>query len=227
MSTAVIFSGGIAHPFADASAALGAILEDAGFAPVVSFDLDEVVERVAREPRALLVIYALRWSMTQHAKYLPDRERWSLSLPQAARDAIAGHVAAGGGLFGVHTASICFDDWPQWGDVLGGAWRWGRSHHPPLGPVTASVVADHPLTRGLSDFAVNDEAYSELDIRSGVAVAATVQASGGAPQPALWSHHFGAGRVVYDSLGHDAASLNEPTHRQIIQRSARWAAQCH
>lgn len=223
MSTALIFSGGISHPFTDAAPALGRILEDSGFTPVVSFDLDEVVERLAAEPRALLVVYALRWSMTQHDKYAPDRERWSLSLTPTARDAIAGHVAAGGGLLGVHTASICFDDWPHWGDLLGGAWEWGRSHHPPLGPVAARLAANHPLTRGLEDFAVTDEAYSELDVRPGVAVAATVQAPGGTAQPALWTHHYGDGRVVYDSLGHDAASLNQPTHRQILGRAARWA----
>ncbi len=220
----MIFTGGISHPFDEAAPALGAIVAEAGFTPVVSLDLGEVVERISAEPRALLVIYALRWSMTQHEKYAPDRARWSLALPQAARQAIAGHVAAGGGLLGVHTASICFDDWPQWGDVLGGAWVWGRSHHPPLGPVTVSVAAEHPLTCGLPDFALTDEAYSELEVRPGVAVAATVQAPGGRPQPALWTHHYGDGRVVYDSLGHDAASLNEATHRQILKRAARWAA---
>lgn len=223
MRSAIIYTGGIAHPFEDASRALGALLAEVGFAARIHLELDDVLRDLAGEPDALLVLYALRWSMTQHEKYAPDRARWALALPESARAGIAGHVARGGGLLGLHTASICFDDWPQWAEVLGGAWVWGRSFHPPLGPVRAAMLPGHPLTAGLPDFEVIDEAYTALALQPGVAVAATVQAPGQAPQPALWTHAYGAGRVVYDALGHDAASLNEPTHRLLVQRAAQWA----
>ena len=222
---AVIYTGGISHPFEDAAPALGAILAEVGFVPEVTFGLDRALATIVQRPDALFVVYALRWSMTQHEKYAPDRARWAFSLPGPARAAIAGHVAAGGGLLGVHTASICFDDWPEWGTVLGGRWRWGASHHPMLGPVTAALDAGHPLTRGLSDFSVNDEAYSDLDVQPGVRIAATVMGAGSTrPQAAIWTHHYGRGRAAYDSLGHDSASLNQPLHRRLLQRLALWAS---
>jgi type 1 glutamine amidotransferase len=40
----------------------------------------------------------------------------------------------------------------------------------------------------------------------------------------LWTHRYGAGRVVYDGLGHDAASLEHPVHRRLVQRAALWAS---
>jgi type 1 glutamine amidotransferase len=229
VTRAFILTGGVLHPFEDAAPALAGILQGAGFTPRASVDLDELLGWLREDPAALLVVYALRWSMTQHEKYAPYRARWALSLAPAARAAIAGHVRAGGGLLGVHTASICFDDWPEWREVLGGAWQWGASFHPPLGPVQAHLDRRHCLTRGLPDFSVTDEVYSGLRLAPDIEVAGWAEAAPDATpatgrQPALWTHRFGRGRAVYDSLGHDAASLEHPVHRRLLQRAALWAS---
>ena len=152
-----------------------------------------------------------------------------MTLSEAARETIAGHVRAGGGLFGLHTATICFDDWAAWGDVLGGAWQWGVSYHPLLGPVRARLDAEHWLTRGLGDFALTDEVYSNQRVLPGVEIVGWAETSGADAvatgwQPVLWTHRYGAGRVIYDGLGHDAASLQHPIHRRLVQRAALWAS---
>ncbi len=231
LTRAIILTGGILHPFEQAAPALGAILRESGFEPWIGDDLDAALDQLRADPQALLVVYALRWSMTQHEKYLPHRARWALSIPDRARARIAAHVSAGAGLLGVHTASICFDDWKDWRDVLGGAWRWGQSWHPELGPVMATLNPEHPLTRGLSDFELTDEVYSDLDLAPGVEIAAWAQARNAAtdgrvtgPQPSLWTHRHGGGRAAYDALGHDEASLQHPVHRRLLQRAALWAS---
>jgi type 1 glutamine amidotransferase len=43
------------------------------------------------------------------------------------------------------------------------------------------------------------------------------------PQPVIWQHQVGQGRVVYDALGHDSASLNHPIHAQLLRDAAHWA----
>ncbi|MEI6459429.1 MAG: ThuA domain-containing protein [Pseudomonadota bacterium] len=220
---ALIYTGGISHPFAQSAPILAEVLSEAGFTPRIFWDLEELVIALQADPKALLVVYALRWGMTQHEKYAPDRAQWALHISDAARQAIHTHVHAGGGLLGLHTASICFDDWADWSTILGGGWRWGISHHPPLGPVQVTVDRTHPLAHDLADFVVVDEAYTDLAVAASAQVIATVMAPGGAPQPAIWTHRYGAGRVLYDSVGHDGASLSEATHRQLIQRGARWA----
>jgi uncharacterized protein len=227
--TAVVFTGGIVHPFDIAAPVLGEILRETGFAPRVSREMADIVDWLREDPAALLVVYALRWTMTQHEKYAPQRARWAFTLSTEARETMHRHVAEGGGLFGLHTASICFDDWSEWGELLGGAWQWGKSHHPPLGPVNAELDARHFLARGLDDFTLNDEAYSDQRIASGVEVFGWAEAGAGTAlatgrQPVLWTHRYGHGRVVYDGLGHDAVSLQHPIHRQLVKRSARWAA---
>jgi type 1 glutamine amidotransferase len=232
MQGAIVFTGGVGHPFDTSAPALGEILREAGFEPRISLDIGEIVEWMRADAQALLVVYALRWSMSQHEKYAPLRRQWAFTLPDDARGLIKSRIAAGAGLLGVHTASICFDDWSEWAGVLGGAWEWGKSHHPPLGPVVAAVDTQHFLTTGLTDFSLIDEVYSDQILSPDISVCARAHAaeqgsSFSDGQPVCWTHHYGRGRVVYDALGHDAPALNQPVHRRLLQRAALWAAGAH
>jgi type 1 glutamine amidotransferase len=227
MSTArnLLLTGGIVHPFESSAPALERVLQRQDIESVVTDDIEGGLAELARGGFDLLTIYALRWSM-QDDKYAPHRERWALSLSGAARSAIVSHVHRGAGLLGVHTASICFDDWPEWRTVLGGAWVWGRSGHPPPGAVEVHVTRpDHPLVRGIGDFALNDEVYGDLALEPDVVplLEATAVGTGRGAQPMLWARHVGGGRVVYDALGHDAASIEHPAHARILGRCASWA----
>src|SRR5579883_830327 len=130
----LILTGGIGHPFDDAAPALRDILAEAGIASDITSDLEAGIAELGHGAYPLVTVYALRWRMEGSEKYAPHRAAWAFSLSAAARRSLSSHVAAGGGLLGLHTASICFDDWPEWRDLLGAAWQWGRSFHPPLGP---------------------------------------------------------------------------------------------
>jgi uncharacterized protein len=218
---AVVFSGGLTHDFPATTACLTALLAEQGLAAEVHEDVDAALG--ALPGAALLVVNALRWTMTGPGT--PDRYRAPADVEGAspsadARAGLAAHLRTGGGVLGMHTASLCFDDWPEWGATLGGAWRWGTSSHPPLGPVTVRVAApEHPLVAGLGDFAIEDEVYSHLDLAPGLDP--LLVADG---QPLLWARELGGGRVVYDALGHHPPSYEVPAHREIVRRAIAWAA---
>lgn len=235
---AVVLSGGLTHDFPATTSCLAQLLEAAGLDVDVHTGTAGVDSALCALPgAALLVVNALRWSMTGPAT--PDRYRdqaaaEGASPSPAARDALAAHLAAGGGVLGMHTASICFDDWPGWGETLGGAWVWGRSHHPPLGPSVDVSVArgsaardaapPHPLVDGLDDFSVVDEVYSDLVLQPDVEALLTAPHPGtDAPAyPLLWAREHGGGRVVYDALGHHPPSYEVPEHREIVRRAITW-----
>jgi uncharacterized protein len=227
----LILTGGIGHPFDDAAPALRDVLAEAGIASEITTDIEGGIAALGDGGFALVTVYALRWRMEGSEKYAPHRPAWAFSLSLAARQSLIGHVDSGGGLLGIHTASICFDDWPQWRDLLGGTWQWGRSFHPALGPVDVRKTAvRHVVTEGVSDFRLaRDEVYGELAISRDVApllVASAVPDPAGDPKawwPVFWVRQVGLGRVVYDALGHDRKSLEHPDHRRLIKQSALWA----
>lgn len=225
MATNLILTGGIFHPFETAAPALADILDEAGIQSVIRYDIDEALSEMA-DGRSydMVTVFALRWRMLDHEKYKPYRDEWALSLSGKARQALKAHVMAGGGLLGLHTATICFDDWPEWQALLGGRWIWGTSYHPPLDLVEVHFEDENcVLTRGLGDFRIQDEVYHHLDCVPGVTPLIVAQtAEGEGPQTVGWAHESGQGRVVYDGLGHDADALGAPEHRRFIKRAALW-----
>ena len=222
MRNLLLTGGPSSHDFPATAKALAGILGDAGIDSDVTDDIEGGLAALAGGAYGLVTVNALRWRMAGD-KYTAERPRWGFSLSASGREALTGHLAGGGSLLAVHTAAICFDDWPQWGDVVGAAWVWGESRHPALGPVHVSVGGDdaHPIVAGLGDFDVVDEVYAFMDVRPDVTPLATAVHDGVA-HPLLWARPFGAGRVVYDALGHDERSLAQPVHRTILRRAARW-----
>ncbi|WP_055481677.1 ThuA domain-containing protein [Sphaerimonospora mesophila] len=210
----LILSGGVAHDFPATSAALAEVLAEVGVRSEIT---EDVAGALAEPPEVeLITVNAFRWRMDGH-DFADQRDRWRFETPPAARTALLDHLDRGGGLLCVHTASLCFDDWPEWVEILGGAWRWGRSYHPPIGPAAVEIGTGHPIVDGLPDFEVIDEVYTDLDVVPGVEPLATAHG-----QPMLWARAVRHGRVAYDALGHDLRSYENPVHRELIRRTARW-----
>lgn len=227
MSTVLVVTGGPdhAHDFAASSAALAGVLRSAGHDVRVTDDVEAAFCGLAGpRPPATVVVNALRWRMLG-AAYDRWRDRWAYSPSPEARRAITHYVHAGGGLLGVHTASICFDDWPQWGDLLGGRWVWGVSSHPPVGPVTVRRTGvAHPVVDDLPDsFATVDEVYGDQQLAEGTVVLAVAKRhAGDADQPVVWAAERGEGRVVYVALGHDAPALAAGTPARLVAGAVAW-----
>ncbi len=221
----LILTGGIFHPFETAAPALGDILSQQGITSEITEDIEGGLEDLAGGKFDMLTVYALRWRMLGNAKYDEFRDQWAYSPSVQARRTIIDHVSGGGGLLGMHTAAICFDDWPEWGQILGATWVWGQSGHPPYGPATTRIEdASNPFVAGLEDFTLADEVYSNMKMEADVEpiMSATADQENPAWQPVLWRRHWHGGRVAFDGLGHDAAALTHPTHRKILARAARW-----
>ena len=221
--TAVVVSGGVAHDFPATSAELVRVLGEAGVAATVEEDVEAALTGLTSSdagPRPLVVLNVLRWTMYVE-RYLHLRDQWSISLSAEARAALTEHVRSGGGLLALHGAPICFDDWPQWGDLLGGSWNWQTSTHPPLdGPVDVRVARDaHPIVAGVDDFRIVDEVYGFLD-RTPDVTGLLFSPHSGTDHPLLWARTVGRGRVVYDALGHHVPSYEVPEHRLIVRRGS-------
>ena len=218
--TNVCFTGGWAHDFAAHTPVLVDVLADAGVATEVVDDLDALADRM-ESGADLVTIYACRFRMLAE-RYTPEqRATWSMEIPERTRAAIAGHVADGGALLAVHTALVCFDDWPEWIDLCGGGWSWEGSWHPEPGPIDVRIAADHPVTSGIGDFTIVDERYTDLTVAPGSTVLAVSPDDTG-DQPVMWCTDHSGGRVLVDSLGHDTRSLTDESHVRLLHRAITW-----
>ena len=218
----LILVGGIFHEFHASAEALSNVLAPLGIESRIEPDLDAGLASLATDPVDLITVNALRWEMIGE-KYDPYRDSQAYSPPAATRAALANHLATGGALLGLHTASICFSDWPEWSRLLGGRWVWGTSFHPPPERITVTPV-DRDGSDPLPAFEVQDELYTDLTLEPGAEVLA-YGCSEAMPiaQPVLWRHTVGPGRVIYDALGHDSASLLHPPHAKWLTESVAWA----
>lgn len=226
MSRVVVLAGGSphAHDFDAIRDALVELVEGAGHAALPAADPDAAAHLL--DDADALVCDGLWWRM-EGAAYDPWRAAHAYSPPPGTRARLRDFVADGGGFVGLHTTSICFDDWPGWADVVGAGWVWGHSSHPPYGPATAHLVpahADHPVLDGLpAAFDLHDEVYGDLDRRTGTTVLVTSRRhADDADQPVVLTQHYGRGRVVYDGFGHDAASIRHPEHRRLLAQALAW-----
>ena len=134
----------------------------------------------------------------------------------AKRDALQGFLKDGKGVVGLHAAADSHYNWGWYGQMIGGYFE----RHPkgtPKGTVTV-IDAKNPATAKLpKTLERNDEWYYYKDFDPTVHVLITVDPAsigdGEAdvnPNPLVWCHAFGGGRVFYSGLGHTSESYSEP-----------------
>jgi len=146
------------------------------------------------------------------------------SLPEemarARENSLCDFVRKGGGLVGIHTASVIRDGKGKYAQMLGCRFK----SHPPIQDIPVEIEdPGHPLARRLQAFDVRDELYM-LEFGPGERRDFLSTTSQGRKRPMAYTRDYGDGRVVYLSPGHWVAALKPPAYRQLIARAALYAA---
>jgi type 1 glutamine amidotransferase len=139
-------------------------------------------------------------------------------------------VEAGGGVVALHHAIAGRAGWRWWGEeVLGGRYlekpegdRAASTYRHDV-ELTVRVVADHPVTSGLSTFRVLDETYKGMWISPKVKVLLRTDdpTSDG---PVAWVSPWAGARVVYVQLGHGREAHLHPSYRRLVRNAVLWTA---
>ena len=147
-------------------------------------------------------------------------------INEAARKNLLEYVSSGKGLLTIHFAVAAFQNWPEYRDLIGRKWVRKKSGHQPRGPFKAVIASrDHPITKDLDDFEIDDELYSKLegDIPLTILVKAHSKFSN-KEEPLVWTHNYQKGRVLCITLGHDIKARRNYAFSLLLQRGAEWAA---
>ena len=139
-------------------------------------------------------------------------------------------MEAGGALYALHNSSHISLSSKDYREVMGGAYI----DHPALRPFKVSVVnKEHPITRGVQDFMVNDEQHfvtydkdpKYILLRSENIDGLTDISEGkdlGAKAIAGWAYDFGKGRVVFTAVGHTLHALWQPEYFKLQKNAVKW-----
>ena len=140
----------------------------------------------------------------------------------------------GKGFVGIHSATITFTDWPEYGEMIGGYFDehpWGTFHAP--------VIVEDPAFPGMAQwpaaFTLRDEIYQmrqysreklrvllRLDPAKLDLSRKTVHRTDG-DFAVAWAKSYGKGRVFYSTLGHPVENWDRPDMQKMYFEAIRWA----
>lgn len=167
------------------------------------------------------------------------------NIPPERRAALDNFTKRGGGIVVIHTASVSADS-EHWKSVIGGSWVQGKTKWRE-GPMDlyyvdnqdpVAVTKPHPITKGASNFHMDDEIYYDMDISPDVRVLATSYtpnvregrrpAEGNKPhiydiQPQMWTYEKDNYRAFVSIPGHLIGTFHKPNYRAVLLRGISWA----
>ena len=154
-------------------------------------------------------------------------------IPPEAQQDFIDMLHRGKGLVVLHHAFCSYDSWPEYVKIIG-----GRYHHFPWllngavqkpstykHDVTMPVRVEdkkHPITKGVSDFEILDEAYGGTEIRPDVHALLSTNVPSNGPLVG-WTNSYGKSRVVTLTLGHDKQAWENPSFLKILSQAIIWA----
>ncbi|MGC2448491.1 MAG: ThuA domain-containing protein [Candidatus Sulfotelmatobacter sp.] len=140
----------------------------------------------------------------------------------------------GKGFVGVHSATITFTSWPEYGEMIGGYF----DQHP-WGTFDAPILVEDPTFPGMQQwphsFVLRDEIYqmkdysrdkvrvlmrldpSKLDLKN-----KNVHRTDG-DFAVTWAKTYGKGRVFYSTLGHVPENWDNPAFQKMYTEAIKWA----
>lgn len=164
----------------------------------------------------VLVLYDMPKEITERQK-----ERFKMLLEK------------GTGIVALHHSLVAYQKWDEYERIIGGRYPEEPGKEGVVTPqvgyehdVDVPIVIldrEHPITKGLSDFTINDEVYWGFSIGKDVKpIITTTHPKSG--KPIGWVRTEKASRIVYLQPGHGPKTYDDKNYRELLARAIKWAA---
>jgi uncharacterized protein len=156
---------------------------------------------------------------------------WQTITEEQAK-VLAGCIRKGKPLVVLHHSICAFDDWPEYFNIIG-----GKCFHKPtivkgkeypacsykhdLHFIVKIADSENPVTKGLQDFEIFDEAYKGYYVEEGVTPLLTTNEPASSPVIG-WTKKYGKARVVTLQSGHDVPTFENPDYRKLLKQAIEW-----
>jgi len=150
---------------------------------------------------------------------------------KAVKKSLLAHVRSGAGLVGIHAATAACQNWPEYGEMIGGYY----GGHIYQDVVLRNECPDHPVNAcfGGKEFRINDEVYifrapyerKKLRVLLSLDLA-RMKDPGKRPDKdyaVSWVRPYGKGRVFYTTLGHAPETYWNATFLRHVLAGVQFA----
>ena len=155
-------------------------------------------------------------------------------ISDQAKASLLARLAEGKGLVALHHSLANYQNWNEYGRILGGRYLLDKRTENGIEKPASSYLhdvkfrveiadPDHPVTRSLPSFNIHDETYGQLDVRPDVHVLLKTQEPTSNPVIA-WANQYQAARIACIQLGHDRFAYENPHYRQLLAQAIHWTA---
>jgi uncharacterized protein len=160
-------------------------------------------------------------------------DMWQPITEEAKADLVK-VLKSGKGLVALHHCLASYQAWDEYYQIIGGRYflepRTEQGEKKPASTYQHDVRmkvqvtgADHPVTRGIKDFEILDEAYGGFGVLPGVKPLLTTTEPLSGPT-ICWAKNYGSARVVFLALGHDHHAYENASFRQLVAQAIHWTA---
>lgn len=131
----------------------------------------------------------------------------------------ADYLQQGGAILSVH-AGNCFrqEKTPAMTELLGNTFLG----HPRQCPITILPQGEHPITRGITPFTLQDEHYNLRLLCEDAQVFLTTHSDACSDQVGGYTRQIGKGRLCVLTPGHNGAMWAHPMFRQLLTQAIVW-----
>ncbi|MFQ5770860.1 MAG: ThuA domain-containing protein, partial [bacterium] len=180
-------------------------------------DHSEIFEDVSGADYDVMVLF----NMTQ--KISPQRRENFVKL-----------VKRGVGVVALHHSMGSFQGWGEYRKIIGGKYylkateedgvmREGSTYKHDVDFTVRIEDTSHPITRGMSDFAVHDEVYKKCGFENDNRVLLSTDHPG-SDKPLGWVRRYGKGKVCFIMVGHGPSVYANESYRRLVAQAIRWCA---
>jgi type 1 glutamine amidotransferase len=155
------------------------------------------------------------------------------SISLAQQQAYINLLKKGASMIFLHHALVSYQNWPEFIKIVGGQYHThpvvvngdtlkANYEHDVNIPVKVEDKK-HPVTKGIRDFEVVDEVYSDVEILPQVKpLLSTTHPK--SMRYLAWVNHYENSEVICIQLGHGPSCYTNPNFRRLIQQAIEWSA---
>jgi type 1 glutamine amidotransferase len=180
-------------------------------------DDSEIFEDISSWDYDVIVLY----NMTQEIS--PKRQENFIKL-----------LHQGIGLVAMHHSNGAFQQWPEYRKIIGtryylekmeehGVVHQQSDFNEGLDLTIQVKDRDHPITKGLIDFSIHDEAYKNCYFEKDNHILLTTEHPD-SDKPVCLAREYDGARVCYIQLGHGPQAYANENYRLLVNRAISWSA---